>query len=373
MPTETEKPGLYIHVPFCTAKCPYCDFYSTDESDLISAWLKALEKEAVFYKDRFSRFGTIYLGGGTPSVLSRQSLEKLMESVYRHFSFSSDAEITIEANPNDLTPDKTKTLCNLGFNRISLGVQSFDEQELRFLKRRHTAAEATRAIDLIRKTGFKNLGIDLMYAVPGQTSHSWLHTLSRAVSFNPEHISCYQLTLKEETPFWYQMQKGLIKLPEETDEELFFLATAEFLQDSGYTHYEISNFARAEKFYSVHNRKYWQHAAFLGLGPSAHSFFENTRWWNCRSVKKYNRLLEEGSAPVDGREKITDEQRRLEALFLSFRTRRGMELETFKTYKRVESVLPGLIESKLVKITGRRIVPTTRGLLVADSLPLLFV
>jgi oxygen-independent coproporphyrinogen-3 oxidase len=332
-----------------------------------------MEKEVLLYKNRFNHFSTLYLGGGTPTVLSERDIERLTECIYKHFTFSPDAETTIEANPNDLTPEKLKLLCSLGFNRISLGVQSFDEEVLALLKRRHTAAEAKRAIELIRKAGFTNLSIDLMYAIPGQTRQSWEHTLSQAISYKPEHISCYQLTIKEGTPFWLLKEEGNIKPLDEKEEESFFLTTSELLQGSGYVHYEISNFARDEKHYSAHNRKYWQHVPYLGLGPSAHSFFENTRWWNCRSVKQYNQLLDKGSAPIEDMEKVTDEQLRLEALFLSFRTRRGMNLDALQTYKRVESILQGLIESELVEITGRRVVPTTKGFLVADSIPLLFV
>ena len=373
MDTQTKTPGLYIHVPFCASKCPYCDFYSTDDLKLKSDFLHAVEKEMLCYRDRLSHFSTLYLGGGTPSVLGGPEIERLMQCIYRHFTFSPDAEITIEANPGDLSPEKLKLLNNLGFNRISLGVQSFDDEELRMLKRRHSAAEAKRAIELIRKAGFANLSIDLMYAVPGQTRKGWEHTLNQAVSFMPEHISCYQLTVKEGTPFLRLKERGIIRLPDETEEESFFLTTSELLQCSGYIHYEISNFAIDREHYSAHNRKYWQHVPYLGLGPSAHSFFEDTRWWNCKSVKRYSTLLNEGSAPVEDMEKVTDEQLRLEALFLSFRTRGGMELETFRTYKKVESILPGLVESELVKVTDRRVVPTTKGLLVADSIPLLFV
>jgi oxygen-independent coproporphyrinogen-3 oxidase len=365
-------PGLYIHIPFCAKKCPYCDFYSTDELQHKSDFICSIEKEALHYKSRLNHFGSLYLGGGTPAFLADHELGKLIEFIHKHFTFSEDAEITIEANPNDITPDKLNRLSSLGFNRISIGVQSFDDEVLSSLQRGHTAEVAEKAINLTREAGFSNLAIDLMYAVPGQSGKAWKHTLDKTVSFKPEHISCYQLTIKEGTPFWHMMQQGKRMDPDEKTGESFFLATSEFLQESGYLHYEISNFAIDEKHCSAHNRKYWQHVPYLGLGPSAHSFFNNKRWWNCGSVKQYNSLLNKGCTPVDEMEEITDDQLRLEALFLGFRTRKGVELDVFNKYKGVENILPELIQSELVVIKNRRVVPTTKGLLVADSIPLLF-
>lgn len=367
-----KTPGLYIHVPFCITKCPYCDFYSTDETHLTQAWLDALEKEVLLCGNRFNRFGSLYLGGGTPTVLSRRAIEKLMEIIYKYFTFTPDAEITIEANPNDVTPEKLRIIAGFGFNRISLGVQAFDDEVLLFLKRRHTAHEAEKAIELIGKAGFKNLSIDLLYAIPGQTIDNWINTLTQALTFKPQHLSCYQLTLKEDTPLWHLKEKGALRPPDEAKEVSFFQTTAAFLRDNDYIHYEISNFAAAEKYYSAHNIKYWQHVPYLGLGPSAHSFFNNIRWWNKRSLSAYIKALAKGTAPIEGREKISDEQLGLETLFLNFRTVHGVDLETLKKYKRAETILPCLLKSGHVKISDSRVVPTTKGFLVADSIPLLF-
>jgi oxygen-independent coproporphyrinogen-3 oxidase len=371
----TEKAGLYIHVPFCAGKCPYCDFYSTEDTRLISAWLDAIEKEILLYTKRFSHFGTLYIGGGTPTVLREQDIEKLAGLVNKYFTFSACSEKTIEANPNDITPDKLSLLSSLGFNRISLGVQSFDSDMLAFLKRRHTVYEAELAIELIRNAGFKNLSIDLMYAIPNQTEKVWIDTLNQAVSFKPEHISCYQLTIKKGTPFWLLKEK-LKTLPEdetEAAEEAFFLTTVRLLEDSGYLQYEISNFARDKNLFSKHNLNYWQHINYLGLGPSAHSFADNTRWWNFSDVRKYITTINERDKPVEGIEQLTDDQIRLESLFLSLRTKRGMDISYFQTYKKAGTILPCLLRDKLVKIEGSMVVPTTKGLLVADSIPLLLI
>lgn len=370
--TDKKIPGLYIHVPFCITKCPYCDFYSIDDIHLTSAWLDAIGKEIFHYVDRFSRFDTLYLGGGTPTLLSPHQIARLMDYIKKHFNLTSDSELTIEANPNDLTFQKTQFLYDLGFNRISLGVQSFDEKVLKFLKRRHTVVEAIRAIECIRKAGFENLSIDLMYAIPGQTIESWKQILRQAITFMPEHISCYQLTAKKETPLWNLKEKDLIQFPDEAKEEAFFLATTEFLKTNGYLQYEVSNFARDSRYYSIHNCKYWQHLPYLGLGPSAHSFLKNTRWWNYRTVNHYVHSLEKGCAPIEGMENLTDEQRRLEALSLKFRTNRGLDLSSLRTYQGIDDILAQLVESKLVEIIGNRVIATTKGLLVADSIPLLF-
>ena len=243
-------PGLYVHVPFCQTKCPYCDFYSVTDESLISAYLTALDTEARLYREQFPAFDTLFLGGGTPSWLGSAHLAGLMKNLRRHFAFAPDSEITLEANPDDITSEKLRLFRDLGINRLSLGVQSFDEAELRFLGRRHTARQTLAAIDLIRAAGFTNLGLDLMYGLPGQTLDAWLKTLETALSFTPEHLSCYQLTIEAgetpalRTPLARRVARGEISLPDEETQREFFLLTANFLTARGYLHYEISNFAR---------------------------------------------------------------------------------------------------------------------------------
>lgn len=370
--TNNEIAGLYIHVPFCLSKCPYCDFYSTTDHSLIPLWLKALEKEPAFYQGRFPSFNTLYLGGGSPSRLSEQQMERLMELIRNRFHFTPDPETTIEANPNDLNPAKLKMLGDLGFNRISLGVQSFDEQELLFLKRRHTAKAAETALDWIREAGFLNLGIDLIYGLPGQTVGHWRTNLDKALGFNPEHLSCYQLTIAKGTLFWALKEKGRLQTISEAEEEAFFLTTSDFLQDRGYIHYEISNFAREEDYFSRHNQKYWQRSPYLGLGPSAHSFQGKQRWWNVRSVNQYCRALEQGRMPIEGQEELTEEQVRLEMITLGLRTRAGLDLGRLGDNLNLEKILSGLVESEWATIKDNHVVPTLKGFLVADRLPLLF-
>ena len=366
-------PGLYIQVPFCRSKCLYCDFYSEVDAGLIQAWQRALEKEALLYRDRFSSCGTLYVGGGTPTVLESSALLSLFGCLYRNFQFTANAEITIEANPNDITREKLRILQVCSVNRISLGVQSFDERDLLFLQRRHTALEAEQALELIRACGFTNLGVDLIYGIPGQTIEAWLKTLARAVSFHPEHISCYQLTVAEGTQLWEMQKSGMVTTADENEGEAFFLTTAQFLEEHGYLHYEISNFARGETNCSRHNQKYWQHIPYLGLGPAAHSFQHGIRWWNHRSVARYCQYLKEGRAPVSGTEKLTGEQLHLEALSLGLRTRAGLDIELIRTNKNLDAVLKELLQSEYAQIIDGRLIPTRKGFLVADRLPLTLV
>jgi putative oxygen-independent coproporphyrinogen III oxidase len=365
--------GLYVHIPFCKTKCPYCDFYSIISPELICAYLEALDQEAAYYKDSFSSFDSLYLGGGTPSLLDAVQLTTLVKNLRRLFHFAPDTEFTIEVNPDDVTAEKLRGYRDLGINRLSLGVQSFDEGELVFLQRRHTARQTTAALGLIRAAGFDNLGLDLMYGLPGQTLDTWRQTLETALSFAPEHLSCYQLTIAEGTPLARRLARGEFTLPDEEAQRDFFLSTRQFLEDRGYIHYEISNFACGEEYFSRHNRKYWNHTPYLGLGPAAHSFRDGRRWWNFSSVAEYGAALNAGKAPVAGSEDLTPEQLRLEALCLGFRTREGVALEVIRGHPRWQMILSELAQAGLVKQQNGRVAATPQGLVVADRLPLRLV
>jgi putative oxygen-independent coproporphyrinogen III oxidase len=366
--TESPPSGLYVHIPFCRTKCPYCDFYSVTSLSSIPDWLGAIKRETLLYRDRFSRFDSLYLGGGTPSLLTEHDLASLADSLKSDFSITGDAEFTVEMNPDDITSNQVAFFRALGVNRISLGVQSFDDRELCFLKRRHTAGQAAKALDAFKGAGFAKVGVDLMYGLPGQTESSWLKTLEQAVSFEPEHISCYQLTIHESTPFGCLKAKGEINPPGEEKESAFFILTSDFLQEKGYLHYEISNFARGEENLCRHNLKYWRRTPYLGLGPSAHSYRSGARWWNLPDIDAYRRALGRGKSPVAGAETLTAEQVYLETLLLGFRTRDGVDREIFRDRPGAEEVLRHLRQAGLVRVVGGRVVPTVRGFLMADSL-----
>lgn len=365
-------PGLYVHVPFCASKCPYCDFFSVPDPSLIPEWLRAVEREASLYEDRFSLFDSLYLGGGTPSLMGEPELSTLMKALFHCFGFSPDSELTIECNPDDITDTKAALFRDLGFNRISLGVQSFDDGELRFLERRHDSVQAERAFSRLRRFGFENIGIDLMYGLPGQTDRNWFKSLGRALEFEPEHLSCYQLTIGDHTPFGLLREEGrLTPLGEET-ERAFFLLTSEYLTANGYMHYEISNFAKATRHMCRHNQKYWRRTPYLGLGPSAHSFIRGERWWNVKSIPDYCDRLQEDRRPVEESERLSPDQEYLEWLSLGFRTKEGLDSARLLEHPRANKTLRELRDSGLVICENERVIPTLKGFLVADSLPLLF-
>ncbi len=374
---DSKNPGLYIHIPFCLSKCPYCDFYSLTSVSAIPDFLDALFKEMKMYSDRFSAFDTVYMGGGTPSLLSPQQLENILERVRDTFHLISNTEISIETNPADLNPRFLESMCQIGFNRINIGIQSLDERVLRFLGRRHSVKQAISAMEVARKAGFKNLGLDLIYGVPGQGVESWLDTLKQAIAFSPEHISCYQLTLEERTPLGTRQRAGEFSIPGEELQYEFFMKTSESLEMAGYTHYEVSNFARRLEVTSKHNQKYWDHSPFLGLGPSAHSFQDNQRWWNHRSLDQYLSSIHAGNVPVEETETLTIDQLRLEALYLGLRTKQGISLSDFKNRYHTDlltqkkRILTKLEEEGLISISEGCLHPTRAGLAVADSLSLI--
>lgn len=370
----SERPGLYIHIPFCKTKCPYCGFYSITSLSLIEPWIAALEKEAQRHKDGFGSFETLYFGGGTPSVLGCSDLRRIMDTLVRHLDLGECVERTVECNPGDVTREKARALKGMGFNRVNLGVQSFDDHELGFLGRRHTAEEAVMAFDALRDAGFENVGVDLVYGLPGQREQGWMKNLRQAMELQPEHLSCYQLTIEKGTVFSEMVEEGRLILPAESrlqrEMSALFLMTSRFLEREGYTHYEVSNFARGENRVSRHNLKYWRHVPYLGLGPSAHSFRYATRWWNVRSMDRYLSLLQSGRSPVEGTEDLTPEQLTLEAIALGLRTRDGCHERVLPSEPRVRESLSMLTRSGFLSRRGHRIVPTRKGYLVADSLPL---
>ena len=330
------------------------------------------------YRGRFDAFDTVYIGGGTPSVLSAEQIRDILTAIRSNFNLLPDPEITVETNPGDLSLPYLESLREIGINRLNIGVQSFDQKVLDFLGRRHSAEEAASAIVDARKTGFGNIGLDLIYGVPGQEVASWLDTLNRALSFEPEHLSCYQLTVEEKTPLGRRHARGEFILPGEDIQLEFFVKTSEVLEGAGYVHYEVSNFARGMTFASRHNQKYWDHTPYLGLGPAAHSFQGNQRWWNHRSVEKYVQLLMGSEFPIEGTEALTMEQLGLESLYLGLRTKIGVNLEEISNQVgggldiKGKGFIDQLLREELVTIRDGFLCPTRSGLAVADGLTNLF-
>ena len=339
--------------------------------------MAALQKEIRFYAKDFSSFDTIYIGGGTPSLLTSEQLTSIFSAIHKTYKIAANAEITLEANPGDISPEYLKTLHSIGINRLNIGIQSFNDRLLKFLGRRHSAQEAIAVIAAAREVGFDNLGIDLIYGVHGLGIKSWENTLQKAVSFQPEHISCYQLSLDAQTPLYKRYEQSGVLLPAEKAQVKFFMTTAEKLADAGYIHYEVSNFARSENIQSRHNMKYWQHLPYLGLGPGAHSFLNRKRWWNKSSVRNYLKEIASGKMPVDNSEELTQEQLQLEALFLGLRMKAGIDLKHYlckygmDLLAEKKLVIEKLLENKLVELKNGFLIPTRAGLAVADSLALI--
>ena len=363
--------GLYIHVPFCPAKCRHCDFYSVNAPSLHGRWLEALGREMETAGRFRDPFDTLYIGGGTPSSLSAGSLEKLITPALHHFPFAPGAEVTVEFNPEDASPEKVAWALSLGVTRISLGVQSFDDRFLKILGRRHDAGTSRRAVETIRRAGCENLSLDLIFGLPGQDLNDWRRDLDEILAYHPEHLSCYQLTLEPGTALYQAVESGRRQLPDEETLRAMFLETSEFLSRNGYRQYEVSNFSRGPGFESRHNRKYWDHTPYLGLGPAAHSFEGGRRWWNVRSVREYCRLLEEGRLPTAGEETLEPWQLDLEKLYLGLRTSRGVDLDLVLAQPGGPEAAQTWLDRSLARISGQRIVLTPAGLVVSDRLALL--
>ena len=374
---NNSRAGLYIHVPFCRSKCAYCDFYSITERSQVDGYLDALSREMEQTREFAPLFDTVYIGGGTPSCLSTRQLSDVLTRVRKAFPIDPGVEITVEVNPGDVDTVFMRGLRDAGVNRVSIGVQSFDDVVLNSLGRRHNGREGREAVEAARAGGFDNIGIDLIYGVPGQTHELWQETLQTALGFNPEHLSCYELTIEEGTPFHGRIERGEFGLPGEEEAYRFFTMTSAFLEQQGYTHYEVSNFAREHAFVSRHNHKYWDHSPCLGLGPAAHSFNGNRRWWNHRSLELYLRDVNGGRTPVAGLEDLSAEELRLEALYFGFRTKRGIHGPDFRErygidlFREKGPALRGLRDEGFVTLENEFLAPTCRGLALADRLCLL--
>ena len=331
---DAKAPGIYVHVPFCRRKCPYCDFYSITDTasrmeEWMDVWLTACLDEIRMAEKPCGIADTIYMGGGTPSLLGARRIGRLLEGIGAHFAMGTDIEVTLEVNPGTVNADVLRDYRAAGVNRLNIGVQSFDDENLRFLGRIHSREEAFRSIHWAQQAGFENIGLDLIYALPGQTMEAWQQDLETALAFSPAHLSCYSLTYAPGTPMTQALARGEFNpLPEEICADLFLL-THDLLASRGWPAYEISNFAGDKLLQSRHNRKYWEDAAYVGLGPAAHSYHQGRRWWNVASVAEYTRRLRTGRTPVLESEQLSPEQMMIEAVYLGLRRTAGISMEDF--------------------------------------------
>lgn len=295
--------GLYIHIPFCAKRCLYCDFFSNTEMKYKEPYVDALIRELEMRKDYIDGepLETIYFGGGTPSQLQSKDFERIFNAIYRLFDVSHCSEITLEANPDDMTPEYVTSLYSFPFNRISMGVQSFKEEDLRFLNRRHNREQALRAVELCKENGLSNISIDLIYGLPGQTLEEWESNLDRTIRLDIPHISAYHLIYEEGTALYKLKEAGKISPVEEEVSVTLFTSLIDRLTANGYLHYEISNFARPGMI-SRHNSSYWTGKKYLGIGPSAHSYNGESRQWNISSLPAYIRGIEKGLPNIEEEE-----------------------------------------------------------------------
>ena len=369
-------PGLYIHVPFCSRICPYCDFaVLIGGEERRVRYVDALVREARSWTGRWpaaTPFDTVYLGGGTPSALAPVQLARILEALRDALPVAGDAWISLEANPEDVGAETLASWRALGVGTVSLGVQSFADDALRFLGRRHDGATARRAVEATLAAGFPIVNVDLIYGLPDQAPERWRADLATATALGPQHLSCYQLTIHEGTPFGFRHARGkLAELPEHAQADLFRL-THEELATRGWPGYEVSNFAAAPRWRSRHNRKYWRHVPYLGLGPSAHSFDGAARWWNERKLGPWQAAVDAGRPPAAGHETLGVAELALEHLLLGLRSD-GVDLARLRALgcdllgaarPRVERA----VADGLLRLTGERLEPTLAGWAVADGL-----
>lgn len=318
--------GLYIHVPFCLRKCRYCDFYSVCDLSLLPRYTAALQREITARGATLQgQVDSVYFGGGTPSLLTPQTVAALLSAMRATFQVSHSAEATLEVNPGTVDAAQLKDYHDAGINRLSIGVQSFHDGELAFLGRMHTAAESRQVLHQARAAGYDNLGIDLIYAIPGQTADGWKANLAIALEFSPEHLSVYGLTFEPGTPLARDLDCGRIAPVDDRTTAEFYRITVASLVQAGYHQYEVSNFCRKQRYVSRHNRKYWNFEPYLGLGPAAHSFLPPQRCWNAANVRSYLQALESGRPAVADCETITRPQAMVEAVYLGLRQTRGID------------------------------------------------
>ena len=366
--------GIYIHIPFCKRRCIYCDFFSTTQSEKKLAYVHALCRELETRKDYLEGedIETIYLGGGTPSQLLREELEKIFNHIYKVYPVKEDAEITLEANPDDLTPEYVAMLRQLPINRISMGIQTFQEETLKLLHRRHTAVQAIEAFRRCREAGFQNISIDLMYGLPGETLDTWRADLQQAIDLRPEHISAYHLIYEEGTALWKLREQHQV---EEADEDLsvsLFSTLIEQLSEAGYQHYEISNFC-LPGLHSRHNSSYWTGKKYLGCGPSAHSFNGVSRQWNVASLESYMKGVEEGELDVEV-EELDLYTRYNDFVLTSIRTAWGMPLSKLRSdfgeelYRYCMRMAKPHLEQGVLEIGEDVLRLTRKGIFVSDGI-----
>ncbi len=380
--TNPPPAGIYIHIPFCAQKCLYCDFYSITDQSLQEAFVAALFREIAATKSLLS-FDTLYIGGGTPSILAAHQIGRIIERISEQFNLEESTEITLEVNPGTVTRQALKAYRQCGVTRLNIGVQSFQDSHLQWLGRIHSADAAIDAILWARAAGFEQIGMDLIYGIPGQSRQAWLADLRLALSFEPEHLSCYMLTCEPETPLDRMRRHQVFEAMTDGDVCDLFETTVTELSGNGYPLYEISNYARKDNSLdanrSRHNQKYWTDVPYLGFGPAAHSYLNPVRYCNHRDINTYMSDLNSGALPMAEKETLSVEQQLMETVFLGFRTREGISIRRFEEKSDrpfnilFQDILTDPELKKLIMLTPEHCSLTCQGMMVLDFIAGIFV
>ena len=369
--------GLYIHIPFCKSRCIYCGFYSTVDLQLRQRYVDAVCREMEIKgtgclipanQEPVPLIDTVYLGGGTPSQLTTDQLRQLFLYINNVYALTPHPEVTIEVNPDDVTTPYVASLSQLPVNRVSMGAQTFDDQRLRFLHRRHTADQVSQAVSMLRDAGIRNISIDLMYGFPDETLDDWQRDIDAALALDVEHISAYCLMIEEGTPLW-EMRKGEMERNRRNGEELerqMYEMLTDRLTAAGYEHYEISNFARPG-YRSRHNSSYWNDVPYIGLGAAAHSYDLTSRSWNVADIRQYIEAVEKGEIPCE-REVLDGDTHYNDRVTTALRTSDGLDLTTLSDSHRTHCLHEArpFLDDGLLRLAGNRLVLTRRGLFVSD-------
>lgn len=365
--------GIYIHIPFCNRRCNYCDFYLITNLNVTDKFLSSLKKEISLYASLYGnmKFNSVYFGGGTPSVLSHTKFKEIINFLHGNFDLSKDSEISMEANPEDFSEKNLSDYRGAGINRISFGVQSFIDSELKFLTRQHTSDEAVKVIKDALKY-FDNVNLDIIYSLPSQTLNEIDISLSKAIDLKVNHISAYTLTYEERTPLYKSLQKNLVTKNTDSKEGDFYNFVSGKLSSHGYHHYEVSNFAK-EGFQCKHNLKYWEYGNYIGFGPSSHSMVNGVRWNNFRDIIKYNNMLSENSLPVEEKTVLSSEQKKFEYLMLALRST-GVDFEKYNENfensfsSEFRESINDLLKFGLAAITDNKFYLNEKGYSIADEI-----
>ncbi len=365
--------GLYLHIPFCKSRCIYCAFFSSKRLSLREKYVDALLKEMDLRKDYIKEpFSTVYLGGGTPSVLTAEELEKIFQYIYKVYPIDKDAEITIECNPDDVTPDFADFLRLLPVNRVSMGAQTFSDERLKFLHRRHNSHDVSRAIALLRKAEIRNISIDLMFGFPNETLAEWEKDISEALKLGVEHISAYSLTYEEDTVLGRMLAKNEVQEISDELSNAMYDELTNRLTSVGYEHYEISNFAK-KGFRSRHNSSYWKQVPYIGIGAAAHSYNLFSRQWNVSDLDEYIKKIDIGIVPMEL--EVLDENTRVNDLITTaLRTCNGIDLNMVETVfgKKNKNHLitcsKGYVEKGLMVISDNHLRLTKQGIYISNAI-----